>query len=349
MRRPVSRRVLCEAVRLSRQISRHGVCSTHSSRKPSRYRGLPPRPSTQAVSHGHSCSDCGPQYVGQDQRASRLAHLCRFPHSLIRIARPSMPTRIWGSNSAIRSMPSTPRPSICVVGLSLGLVSVHQVCCQASYPPGPAWQHSDLYPYLRRQTPRCQRPRYPVAGTRRLLHHGPRLCGLPTPLCSAYGREFLCHPRQVQYQVPASLLSSGGQIRWRPVRSDHRTDRPRLSDRLPASTSPYQVPRCADRQEFNCRLTICCPPQTISNLYRYRWQVELFFKWIKQHLRIKTFFGTSENAVKSQIWIAISVYVLVASSEAPRYQGRALHNFAGLKPDFVRESLNRITERKRFH
>jgi len=43
-----------------------------------------------------------------------------------------------------------------------------------------------------------------------------------------------------------------------------------------------------------------------------RWQVELFFKWIKQHLRIKSFFGTSENAVKSQIWIAVSVYVLVA-------------------------------------
>ncbi len=54
------------------------------------------------------------------------------------------------------------------------------------------------------------------------------------------------------------------------------------------------------------------PAQTVADLYRYRWQVELFFKWIKQHLRIKSFFGMSENAVKSQIWIAISVYVLVA-------------------------------------
>jgi len=51
---------------------------------------------------------------------------------------------------------------------------------------------------------------------------------------------------------------------------------------------------------------------TITQLYRSRWQVELFFKWIKQHLRIKSFFGTSENAVKTQIWIAVSVYVLVA-------------------------------------
>lgn len=54
------------------------------------------------------------------------------------------------------------------------------------------------------------------------------------------------------------------------------------------------------------------PALTIADLYRCRWQVELFFKWIKQHLRIKAFFGTSENAVKTQIWIAIAVYVLVA-------------------------------------
>ncbi len=54
------------------------------------------------------------------------------------------------------------------------------------------------------------------------------------------------------------------------------------------------------------------PAMTIACLYKYRWQVELFFKWIKQHLRIKVFFGTSENAVKAQIWSAICVYVLVA-------------------------------------
>lgn len=54
------------------------------------------------------------------------------------------------------------------------------------------------------------------------------------------------------------------------------------------------------------------PALTITRIYKCRWQVELFFKWIKQHLRIKAFYGTSENAVKTQIWIAVSVYVLVA-------------------------------------
>jgi len=61
---------------------------------------------------------------------------------------------------------------------------------------------------------------------------------------------------------------------------------------------------------FTNQLTL--PALTIADLYRYRWQIEIFFKWIKQHLRIKAFYGTSENAVKTQIWIAISVYVLVA-------------------------------------
>jgi hypothetical protein len=67
------------------------------------------------------------------------------------------------------------------------------------------------------------------------------------------------------------------------------------------------------------------PTLTICALCKSRWQVKLFFKWIKQHLRIKQFYGTSENAVKTQIWIAVSVYVLIAiirkrlTLEAPFY------------------------------
>jgi transposase len=63
---------------------------------------------------------------------------------------------------------------------------------------------------------------------------------------------------------------------------------------------------------------------TIAKLYKCRWQVELFFKWIKQHLRIKTFFGTSDNAVKTQVWIAISVYLLVAIVKKERKLERSM-------------------------
>ncbi len=81
-------------------------------------------------------------------------------------------------------------------------------------------------------------------------------------------------------------------------------------------TQPLRRVKYYDRQTdktFNFLTNnFTIPAQTVADLYRSRWQVELFFKWIKQHLRITSFFGTAENAVKSQIWIAISVYVLVA-------------------------------------
>lgn len=81
---------------------------------------------------------------------------------------------------------------------------------------------------------------------------------------------------------------------------------------------PDQLRRVSYYDETNSRKLVFITnnfrlaPATIAKLYKCRWQVELFFKWIKQHLRIKAFYGTSENAVKTQLWIAISVYVLVA-------------------------------------
>ncbi len=80
---------------------------------------------------------------------------------------------------------------------------------------------------------------------------------------------------------------------------------------------PTALRRAVVRDEDGKRITFLTnntslPAQTLGDLYRLRWQVKLFFKWIKQHLRIKAFFGTSENAVKTQIWIAVATYVLIA-------------------------------------
>jgi transposase len=91
-----------------------------------------------------------------------------------------------------------------------------------------------------------------------------------------------------------------------------------LTSFYPAKDYPEKLRRIhyvdKDTEQNLVFLTNCftLPAITIAHLYKCRWQVELFFKWIKQHLRIKAFFGTSENAVKTQVWIAISVYVLVA-------------------------------------
>ena len=73
----------------------------------------------------------------------------------------------------------------------------------------------------------------------------------------------------------------------------------------------YRDPETGVRLKFLTN-NFVLPALTIARIYKSRWQIELFFKWIKQHLRIKAFYGTSENAVKTQIWIAVSVYVLVA-------------------------------------
>ena len=64
----------------------------------------------------------------------------------------------------------------------------------------------------------------------------------------------------------------------------------------------------------------------MASLYKLRWQVELFFKWIKQHLRIKTFYGTSDNAVRTQIWIAVCVYLLIAILKKELRLPQSLHS-----------------------
>ena len=93
------------------------------------------------------------------------------------------------------------------------------------------------------------------------------------------------------------------------VRTDGAASRADYPETLRRIT--YRDPETAQAFTFLTN-NFTLPALTIARLYKCRWQVELFFKWIKQHLRIKRFFGTSENAVKTQIWIAVSVYLLVA-------------------------------------
>src|ERR1700683_1578063 len=99
------------------------------------------------------------------------------------------------------------------------------------------------------------------------------------------------------------------------VRSDHTVLLTAIdsAEAYPESLRRVSYLDVATRRRFKFLTNnFTLPALTIAQIYKSRWQVELFFKWIKQHLRIKAFYGTSENAVKTQIWIAVSVYVLVA-------------------------------------
>jgi hypothetical protein len=122
------------------------------------------------------------------------------------------------------------------------------------------------------------------------------------------------------------VTRSKRNIRWRRLRSCP-TDRPqgvlcdqwiRLSSARAGGNYPERLRRVKYRDKETGKVLVFwtnhfdLPPLTIAQLYKHRWRVELFFKWIKQHLRIRHFYGTSPNAVKTQVWIAICVYVLVA-------------------------------------
>ncbi len=91
--------------------------------------------------------------------------------------------------------------------------------------------------------------------------------------------------------------------------------------------------------------------KTVADIYRCRWQVELFFKWIKGHLRIKSFYGTSENAVKTQIWIAISIYLLVAVMKKQWSIPMSMHTFLQILEVnlFEKRAINQMVDEAMKH
>lgn len=136
-----------------------------------------------------------------------------------------------------------------------------------------------------------------------------------------FGRLFAIHQAQAFFVTRAKSNTKFKRRYSHPV---DRTNPHILCDQTGVLTVfyssqdyPATLRRVVVRDESGKRVTFltnnfALKPDLIAQLYRQRWQVELFFKWIKQHLRIKTFLGTSENAVKTQIWIAVCTYVLIA-------------------------------------
>jgi hypothetical protein len=136
-----------------------------------------------------------------------------------------------------------------------------------------------------------------------------------------FRRLFYIHEERSFFVIRAkrnlvySRQSSASVIRSQGVMSDQRIrlKGPKSRQRYPEILRRvHYVDEDTGRHYYYLTNNMKLAPITIARLYHSRWQVELFFKWIKQHLHIKSFFGTSENAVKTQVWIAIVVYVLVA-------------------------------------
>ena len=149
-----------------------------------------------------------------------------------------------------------------------------------------------------------------------------------------FGRLFLIHQASAFFVTRAK---SNTQFKRRYSRPVDRVNTNVVCDQIGVltvfySSKDYPAPlrRVVVKDGSGKRITFltnnfALEPTLIADLYRQRWQVELFFKWIKQHLRIKTFLGTSENAVKTQIWIAVCTYVLIAIAKKRLHLPNSLH------------------------
>src|SRR5574337_448984 len=314
LRRAVRGRAHSQNVLLSRSVPLHGVRAADLSREPARHRSVPASARGQALPHLHSLQH-RPQYLGQCERGARLACLRRLG-PVAHWNRPSSVCRgaVWrrSERHGLRAGCQHHRPV--PGGVSVGPVSLDQGGHQAAHALGPARQHPHVPAHQRRQAARRQCPRPVGTRARRLLRHGPRLYRDFERLHRLHeaGSFFVTRAKSnlnAQRRYSHSVDRSTGLMCDQTIvlagfysRQDFDTPLRRIR---------FKDPETGKRLVFLPN-NFALPALTITELYRCRWQVELFFKWIKQHLRIKVFFGTSKNAVKTQIWIAVSVYVLVA-------------------------------------
>src|SRR3990172_2033395 len=313
LRRTVSRRLQNPALLLARSISLHGLCPTDVPGKLARHRGLSESPVLQALSHGHSRGHL-PKHAGVCQRASGLASLCRLCPRVDSagqgaVCQRHVPHRLERD----RLCPRLDHHRSVSVPVPVGPVSQTKRRDQAAHVARSARIDSLVYQDHPWKSPRRQHPRRVAPRTRVVLCHGSRLSGLRPVVCPPSTLGLLRHSSQNQPQVPKTLFASDRACYRRPLRSAYCADRVLCVKRYPEKLRRirYVDAHTHKHVTFLCN-NFTLAAQTIAELYRCRWKGELFFKWIKQHLRIKAFYGTSENAVRTQIWIAVSIYVLVA-------------------------------------
>ncbi len=314
--RTLSRRPSCMTLSCAERISCDGVCTVDLSRKPARYRGpvcRRKRPSytagiRQPVAHDATLTTCN------ESRDWRIH--AEFAQRLIGRAR-----KLYAGDSPAASSWNTAYTlDSTTIDLCLSLFPWALFCSTKSA----VKMHTlplDLRgsipssSYHRRQGQRCQRARRTIPGGRCDLRHGSRLRGFRATVRTASGASLLRHARHGQYPMAARLFGTGRSRHWRHLRSNHRLHRCHQSQGR-SDMRAVSVSRIRDRRALVFLTNNFALPAASICALAWRVAVELFFKWIRQHLRIKKFYGTSENAVKSQIWIAVSVYGLVAVIEA---------------------------------
>src|ERR1039458_9722774 len=313
LRRSLSGPSLRQRFLLLGSVPLFSLRSAYRAQQSARHRNLSARSVIEALSPGLPRS-CFSRHARRCQRSSRLAHLSRLRPSAHPYGPRPLPRPIFRRGLV--------RDRLCLrlhhhrfvsVLVPLGAVPSPQERGQAAYLAGSAGQHSDQCLRDGRAGARRQPAGSTAARSRSLLLDGPRLCGLRSPLPVHASLSVFHHPRQKEYAVLSPHLASRRSLHRPALRPNHSPDR------YPYGAALSRILRRivyfdAEKESRLIFLTnnSLLLPLTIAQLYRARWQVELFFRWIKQHLYIKAFYGTTANAVKTQVWVALSVYVLVA-------------------------------------
>ena len=313
LRKPLRRGSQMARLFLLGSVPLHGVRPADLPRKPARHRSVPAFARRQALPHGIPLPG-GALHTGRRQRVARLADYADFAQVLIRVARPLYARDPIGVDldQSLYALDST------TIDLCLSLfpwakfrrhkaaVKMHTLLDLRGNIPtfiritdGKTHDVNILDEFLPEPGAFYVMDRAYVDFERLFVF----------TLCSSF---FVVRTKknillQRRYSHPVDK-STG-------VRSDQTVLLTAIESALaypdPLRRISYFDAETNKRFKFLTN-NFALPALTIARIYKSRWQIELFFKWIKQHLRIKQFYGTSENAVKTQIWIAVSVYVLVA-------------------------------------
>src|ERR1051325_6171560 len=291
-------------------VSHHDVRTVELPGKSARYRRLPALATTPALSFGNSRPDLA-QHAGRCQRNARLADLCRFRSGIDRRSAPALSGRGFGGGVGQHHLRARFDHHRSVHRLvSLGLLHAQTARLEAAHAAGPAGKDSGFPAHYAGSRARRQHAGPTGSRSRGFLRDGSRLSQLRTlASLDPTWRFFVTRARK---NFRFARLISHPVDKSSGVQCDQT-----IALRWVYSSKGYPDPLRrirywdAQREKRLVFLTnnFVLPASVIAKLYHRRWHVELFFKWIKQHLRIKAFYGTSENAVKTQVWIAVCSYL----------------------------------------
>lgn len=333
LRGEVPRQFQRQAFHLSRSVPDHVFCPVDVSRKFERHRSLPPGTKQQTLSHGHPQQGF-PQHTGRGKRDAGLAHLCGFCPSSDRCCQKALPERTIGRGTQERCLrfgchDNRPVP----VNLSLGALPENKGCRPSSHLAGFTGQHSDLYPHLRRQTPRSQHPGSNPSGSRSFLHYG---SWFPRFFQATYRYlrfRVLCDPRQIESEVPQALFPSSRQINGHRVRSIDPADRTKVGRGLSRQAQTSKISRRRNQQNFGVsiqQLPVACHHHrpalqtTLAGGTLFQMdQTESTYQELLRHFRERR----KDSDLDSNFRLPDRGY----NKKTAEFTGESLHNFTGFE------------------